>query len=535
MSLRRRPDSSGGNSASSDKKSLIPNEHGEVHEKTDLRGDKGNIAILLFLYILQGIPLGLIAAIPMLLQNRGASYKQQAEFSFAYWPFSLKLLWAPIVDSLYVSRFGRRKSWLIPTQYLIGLFMILLSVKVDNWLGGDGIDPNVPLLTAMFFALNFLAATQDIAVDGWALTMLKRCNVAYASTCNSVGQTAGYFLGYVAFIAMESKDFCNTYLRSEPKDEGMVTLPDFLWFWGLCFLIATTLVAIFKRENNEDSGQRYAEHPELDIKESYKILLDIVRMRPIQILAVILLTVKVTFAACDSVTSLKLIDAGVPKEKLALLIIPIIPLQIVLPLVVSRYTNGPKPMDVYIKAIPYRMVFSAIATLIAFFCPLMINGGEVPLYFYVLLVVNYGIYQIFLYCMFVAVMAFFAKISDPAVGGTYMTLLNTVCNLGGNWPNTVVLWLVDVLTWKECIGGDREGDSKKNLCLNKEQTEKCTSSGGRCEIVFDGYYIEAIICMIYGLVWLYFGRKWIAYLQNLPTKQWLVVNESNSGKKSKKR
>lgn len=28
--------------------------------------------------------------------------------------------------------------------------------------------------------------------------------------------------------------------------------------------------------------------------------------------------------------------------------------------------------------------------------------------------------------MFVACMAFFAKISDPRVGGTYMTLLNTL-------------------------------------------------------------------------------------------------------------
>ena len=45
----------------------------------------------------------------------------------------------------------------------------------------------------MFFFLNFLAATQDIAVDGWALTMLKRQNVGYASTCNSVGQTAGKY------------------------------------------------------------------------------------------------------------------------------------------------------------------------------------------------------------------------------------------------------------------------------------------------------------------------------------------------------
>lgn len=53
----------------------------ERHEQSDLRGDRGNIAILFFLYLLQGIPLGLTAAIPMLLQNRGASYKQQVSKS----------------------------------------------------------------------------------------------------------------------------------------------------------------------------------------------------------------------------------------------------------------------------------------------------------------------------------------------------------------------------------------------------------------------------------------------------------------------
>lgn len=199
--------------------------HKGDHEKPDIRGDRANIALLFFLYLLQGIPIGLTASIPMLLQNRGASYKQQAEFSFATWPFSLKLLWAPIVDSLFWNKFGRRKSWLIPTQYLIGVFMLILSLHVDQWLGGDSTDPSVPVLTALFFSLNFLAATQDIAVDGWALTMLKRCNVGHASTCNSVGQTAGYFLGYVVFIALESSEFCNSYLRAVPEDTGMVTLP----------------------------------------------------------------------------------------------------------------------------------------------------------------------------------------------------------------------------------------------------------------------------------------------------------------------
>lgn len=61
-------------------------------------------------------------------------------------------------------------------------------------------------------------------MDGWALTMLSRENVGYASTCNSVGQTAGYFMGNVLFLALESADFCNKYLRAEPRDVGIVTL-----------------------------------------------------------------------------------------------------------------------------------------------------------------------------------------------------------------------------------------------------------------------------------------------------------------------
>ena len=38
--------------------------------------------------------------------------------------------------------------------------------------------------------------------------------------------------------------------------------------------------------------------------------------------------------------------------------------------------------------------------------------------------------QVALYTMFVCQMAFHAQISDPSIGGTYMTLLNTVANLG---------------------------------------------------------------------------------------------------------
>ena len=90
--------------------------------------DRNSILLLVFLYILQGIPLGLAGSMPMVLQNTGISYKQQAVFSLVFWPFSLKLLWAPIVDSLYFKSLGRRKTWLVPTQYLIGIFMLALSL-----------------------------------------------------------------------------------------------------------------------------------------------------------------------------------------------------------------------------------------------------------------------------------------------------------------------------------------------------------------------------------------------------------------------
>lgn len=49
----------------------------QIHQPSNIKGDRTNIFLLLCLYTLQGIPLGLSSAIPMILQNRGVSYKQQ--------------------------------------------------------------------------------------------------------------------------------------------------------------------------------------------------------------------------------------------------------------------------------------------------------------------------------------------------------------------------------------------------------------------------------------------------------------------------
>ena len=261
-------------------------DHLSIRER--LVKDKSSIILLLLLYILQGIPLGLAGSLPIILQTKKVGYRQQAMFSLVSWPFSIKLLWAPIVDCIYSRQFGRRKSWLVPSQYLIGLTMIILSYLVSDLLGSDTLAPSVGLLTVVFFFLHFLAATQDIAVDGWALTMLSKENVGYASTCNTVGQTAGFFISYTFFLALQSKDFCNTYLRWEPQETGLVELPSFLFFFGVLFLVVTTIVWLAKRERREEHAEERR-----DMLSGYMQLLSVLKLPSIQTFALAILTSKV--------------------------------------------------------------------------------------------------------------------------------------------------------------------------------------------------------------------------------------------------
>ena len=159
---------------------------------SDLEGDKLNVFMLFLLYVLQGIPVGLYKSIPLILTNCGVPYSEQALFSIAYYPYSMKLLWAPLVDSLYFKRFGRRKSWLIPTQYMIGkkhiltmntnysivgITMVVLSLFISGILGEsenpDEVEAiDVKSLTAVFLLLTILSSTQDVATDGLCISML---------------------------------------------------------------------------------------------------------------------------------------------------------------------------------------------------------------------------------------------------------------------------------------------------------------------------------------------------------------------------
>src|SRR5262249_44191383 len=122
-------------------------------------------------------------------------------------------------------------------------------------------------------------------------------------------------------------------------------------------------------------------------------------------------------------------------------------------------------------------------------------------------------------------MAFHAQISDPLVGGTYMTLMNTVSNMGGNWPVTLMLSITDKFTWKECrrtaddvwLGPCATGQGG-DTTIGAEAS--CTHSGGRCVTTVDGYYLLSAICAIIGLLWWKLMRKRVDRLHDIPKSQW---------------
>lgn len=186
----------------------------------------------------------------------------------------------------------RRKTWLIPAQFTIGLTMIYVAYNMEDWLGeSDQHKVQIVPLSLVFLFLYLLCATQDIAVDGWALTILKRENVGWASTCNTIGQTLGYFESFVLIIAV--------------VETGHVSFFTFTVVHGLLFIVVTCAVWLFKQE----APVRADEEVE-DMKTVFIQMAQVTQLSSVQRLIIILLTWKFSAALADNVTMLKLQELG---------------------------------------------------------------------------------------------------------------------------------------------------------------------------------------------------------------------------------
>lgn len=65
--------------------------------------------------------------------------------------------------------------------------------------------------------------------------------------------------------------------------------------------------------------------------------------------------------------------------------------------------------------------------------------------------------------MVTLVTGFFTRISDARFGGTYMTMLNTLYNIGKSVPQTLALKMIDVLTFSKCLNDSQINNSTSSL------------------------------------------------------------------------
>jgi PAT family acetyl-CoA transporter-like MFS transporter 1 len=377
--------------------------------------DKRNFLLLCLLYFLQGIPMGLASgSVPFLLKQY-LSYGQIGIFSLAMYPYSLKLLWSPIVDAVWSRRFGRRKSWVVPIQAISGLSMIYLGWKIDEMMvdAGAGGGAGAWTFTRWWFLLVFLCATQDIAVDGWAISLLTIQNISYTSTAQTVGLTAGQFLSHTVFLAFNAPDFANRWFRTKPQDNGLITLGGYMELAGWTYLIVTIGLAVLKRE--EKTRDRDG------IMEVYRSMWGILKLKNIITIMIIYLVAKLGFVTNDAVTNLKLLDKGFGQANMALVVLIDFPFEISLGYYAGKWSTEYTPLRLWCWAFVARLAAAVFAQITIMIYP----SNPVPTW-YMLVVIGEHIYSTFMNTvMFVAISAFHARIADPAIGGTYMTLLAT--------------------------------------------------------------------------------------------------------------
>jgi PAT family beta-lactamase induction signal transducer AmpG len=136
-----------------------------------------------------GMPLGLVwIAIPDWMRDIGVDIRMVGLVTLTQLPWSFKFLWAPFMDRFVPFKLGRRRGWMIFAQVALLVSMLALA--------GVGSHPEVPwVVAAIALAIALAGATQDVAIDAYAVDVLRQEEQAVAVG----GRTAFYRGGlYIA-------------------------------------------------------------------------------------------------------------------------------------------------------------------------------------------------------------------------------------------------------------------------------------------------------------------------------------------------
>lgn len=146
-----------------------------------------------FMYFSQGLPLGLFGvAFPTHLAEIGFTKSEIALFlTVIGLPWAFKFLAGPLMDRVAFLIYGHRRPWVVIAQ--IGLMITFATSAVVAGVG----EPNLYVLAGCGFVLNVFASTQDVAVDGLAIGVLKEGERSKATALMFGSQSIGRFAGMV--------------------------------------------------------------------------------------------------------------------------------------------------------------------------------------------------------------------------------------------------------------------------------------------------------------------------------------------------
>ncbi len=148
-----------------------------------------NVAIMLALGFAAGIPFMLVGnTLGFWLRESGIELKAVGFLSWAGLAYSLKFLWAPLIDKVdapLLGFFGRRRSWMLLAQLIIAAGLLSMAILTPN--GGLYAFAGLAVMAA------FASATQDIVIDAWRIETAERDE-------QQALFSASYLLGYRAAL-----------------------------------------------------------------------------------------------------------------------------------------------------------------------------------------------------------------------------------------------------------------------------------------------------------------------------------------------
>jgi PAT family beta-lactamase induction signal transducer AmpG len=126
-------------------------------------------------------------------------------FALVGLPYTLKFLWAPLLDRFTLPWLGRRRGWLISAQ--------LALMAAIAWLGFSNPLANPWLVAAIAFLVTFFSASQDIVVDAYRREDLKEEELGLGSSLYVNGYRLGMLLaGSGGLILADFFTFQTVYL-----------------------------------------------------------------------------------------------------------------------------------------------------------------------------------------------------------------------------------------------------------------------------------------------------------------------------------